>query len=187
MPIKLRKGPNRVGIASFDPHCRDCPLKANCTTSKTGRSIRIHAKEATLQRSRLRQRHKDWKEKYRSTRPKVERKIGHLMQRRHGGRRARVRGQDRVKADFSLLCAATNLKRLAILTVRYTEATWAAFAHIIPVFLLSIAGPALTGRFRPFRRQSPSAGGCPLISRKPPRLADFRWDHRSRPSLTPVI
>ena len=51
-----------------------------------------------------------------------------------------MRGQDRVKADFSLLCAATNLKRLAILTVRYTEATWAAFAHIIPVFLLSIAG-----------------------------------------------
>ena len=35
----------------------------------------------------------DWDADYRATRPKVERKLGHLMRRRHGGRRARVRGQ----------------------------------------------------------------------------------------------
>jgi hypothetical protein len=143
VPIKIRKAPDRVGIASFDSHCQDCPLKPTCTTSKTGRSIRIHAKEAILQRSRLRQRSNDWKQNYRAIRPKVERKIGHLMQRRHGGRRARVRGRDRVKADFSLLCAATNLKRLARLTVRYTEAAWAARALIATAFLLLIARRSL--------------------------------------------
>jgi Transposase DDE domain len=42
----------------------------------------------------------------------------HLMARRHGGRRARVRGTVKVAADFALLGAATNLRRLAVLMVR---------------------------------------------------------------------
>ena len=40
------------------------------------------------------------------------------MRRKHGGRRARVRGRERVKHDFSLLAAAINLVRLAALGVR---------------------------------------------------------------------
>jgi len=47
----------------------------------------------------------------------VERKIGNLMRRRHGGRRARVRGTTKVAADFALLAAAVNLARLGVLTV----------------------------------------------------------------------
>ena len=42
---------------------------------------------------------------YRATRPKVERKLGHLLRRRHGGRCARVRGKRKVDADFNLLAA----------------------------------------------------------------------------------
>jgi hypothetical protein len=53
----------------------------------------------------------------RAPRPKVERKIGHLMRRKHGGRRARVRGRDKVAADFSLLAAAVNLARLGALRI----------------------------------------------------------------------
>ena len=56
-----------------------------------------------------------WVDEYKATRPKVERKIGHLMRRRHGGRRARVRGIGKVAADFSLLAAAVNLARLGAL------------------------------------------------------------------------
>ena len=40
--------------------------------------------------------------------------LGHMMRRRHGGRRARVRGQTKVAADFSLLAAATNLARFGV-------------------------------------------------------------------------
>jgi IS5 family transposase len=48
------------------------------------------------------------------------------MRRRHGGRRARVRGRLRVDADFALLAAATNLARLATLKVRsITGKGWA--------------------------------------------------------------
>ena len=47
------------------------------------------------------------------------------MRRRHGGRRARVRGTTRVDADFRLLAAAVNLARLAVLGVRRTAHGWA--------------------------------------------------------------
>jgi Transposase DDE domain len=50
----------------------------------------------------------------------VERKIAHMMRRRHGGRRARVRGMTKVAADFSLLAAAINLARLGVLGLRRT-------------------------------------------------------------------
>jgi len=103
------------GLGSFGAHCADCPLRGQCTKSIEGRSIRVHPHEATLQRSRQRQRDPTWKAHYRATRPKVERKFGHLMRHRHGGRRARMRGCARVGHDFALLAAAVNLKRLAVL------------------------------------------------------------------------
>jgi len=56
----------------------------------------------------------------------VERKIGHLMRRRHGGRRARARGQIKIDADLSLLAAAVNLARLAVLNLVSTgRDSWA--------------------------------------------------------------
>jgi hypothetical protein len=55
----------------------------------------------------------------------VERKIGHLTRRRHGGRRARVRGTTKVAADFSLLAAAVNLARIGVLSLRQSpDQTW---------------------------------------------------------------
>ena len=66
-----------------------------------------------------------WRADYRATRPKVERKLAHLMRRRHGGRRARVRGRLKVGADFALLAAAVNLARLAVLGVTGSGGTWA--------------------------------------------------------------
>ena len=113
-------------IARFGAACTDCPLAARCTASPDGRSIRLTAHEAQLARARARQSDPAWKADYRATRPKVERKIGHLMRRAHGGRRARVRGQTKIDADFSLLAAAVNLARLAVLGLTHQTATWAA-------------------------------------------------------------
>ena len=105
------------GIASFGAACGGCPMRAECTTSKEGRNINIHPQERLLSVERERQKDPAWKQHYKGTRPKVERKLGHLMRRRHGGRRARVRGRLRVAHDFALLAAATNLARLAVLRV----------------------------------------------------------------------
>ena len=114
------------GIARFGAACATCPLASQCTASPKGRSIRVSNYEAQLARARARQSDPTWWADYRATRPKVERKLAHLMRRKHGGRRARVRGTDRIDADFRLLAAAANLARLAVLGLRSTGAGWTA-------------------------------------------------------------
>jgi hypothetical protein len=102
------------GIARFDSHCGACPLRAQCTSSAVGRAVRIHPQESLLHQARQRQRtDPEWVKRYRANRPKVERKLAHLVRRRHGGRRARMRGVVRVAWDFALLAAAVNFQRLA--------------------------------------------------------------------------
>jgi len=114
--VAAMRGVNAGGqIATFGVACARCPLASSCTNAKDGRRIRIGIYEPELVRARTAQADPAWRADYRATRPKVERKIGHLMRRRHGGRRARVRGQTKVAADFSLLAAAVNLARFGVL------------------------------------------------------------------------
>ena len=118
---RLRDG---GGVAKFNAHCSSCPLASQCTTSSLGRKVRVGVHEAALARARKEQTDPAWRDDYRATRPKVERKLAHLMRRRHGGRRARMRGTIRVDADFTLLAAAANLARLAVLGVQSTPKGW---------------------------------------------------------------
>ncbi len=112
-------------IASFGNACQGCPLAAQCTTSTDGRTIHLGPHEQQLTRARERQADPAWKADYTATRPKVERKISHLVRRKHGGRRARVRGKTKVNADFTLLAAAVNLARLAMLGLTRQAGGWA--------------------------------------------------------------
>jgi Transposase DDE domain/Transposase domain (DUF772) len=123
-PIRPSGRDRHAGEAQFGAACRACPLASQCTTAKQGRTITIGPHEARLAAARTRQHDPAWKADYTATRPKVERKIGHLMRRRHGGRRARVRGQHKVAADFALLAAAVNLARLAVLGLARHGGTW---------------------------------------------------------------
>jgi hypothetical protein len=109
----------------FRAACAACPLKSRCTTSASGRTIEIGPQEALLARGRAATRDPVWRADYRATRPLVERKLAHLVRRRHGGRRARVRGRLKVGADFALLAAAVNLARLAGLGITGSGGTWA--------------------------------------------------------------
>jgi hypothetical protein len=113
--VEIRPAKGGGGVAAFGTACAHCPLAAQCTTSPAGRTVTISAYEPQLARARAAQADPAWRADYSATRPKVERKIGHLMRRRHGGRRARVRGTIKVAADFSLLAAAVNLTRLGVL------------------------------------------------------------------------
>jgi hypothetical protein len=114
-----------AAVAKFGAACTGCPLATQCTSSPAGRTITISPHEAELTRARTTQADPTWKADYKATRPKVERKIGHLMRRRHGGRRARVRGCIKVAADFSLLAAAVNLARFGVLGLhRGPGQTW---------------------------------------------------------------
>jgi Transposase DDE domain/Transposase domain (DUF772) len=121
----IRPSAGGGGTAHFGHHCGACALRERCTRSRSGRSVGIGPYEAFLAEARERQADPAWVADYRATRPKVERKIAHLMRRKHGGRRARVRGKQKVAADFALLAGSVNLARLATLGVGWTPAGWA--------------------------------------------------------------
>ena len=129
VPIRASGRDRHAGEAKFGAACRACPLAAQCTTATGGRTITIGPHEARLAAARQAQASPAWQADYKATRPKVERKIGHLMRRRHGGRRARVRGRLKVAADFALLAAAVNLARLAVLGLASCAGTWVASAR----------------------------------------------------------
>lgn len=115
--VTITRHRDGTGKASFGSVCATCPLREQCTASPKGRMINVGIYEAALTRAREKQRDQKWKDNYRATRPKVERKLGHLMRRKHGGRRSRVRGTVKIEADFSLLAAAQNIARLAALRI----------------------------------------------------------------------
>jgi hypothetical protein len=128
-PIVYHPNPHHRhhGQASFGPACTTCPLRGQCTSAAAGRTVTITAYEQELAAARARQADPDLAADYRATRPKVERKLAHLVRRRHGGRRVRVRGLAKVAADFNLLAAAVNLARLGVLGLHWTPADgWAA-------------------------------------------------------------
>jgi hypothetical protein len=113
------------GTASFGDLCTSCPLRNLCTTSTTGRTVTIHPREATLTKHRSRQADTAWKQRYRATRPKVERKIGHFVRRSWGGRRARTRGKARILTDVLTRAAVLNLARLSVLGLHHEPSGWA--------------------------------------------------------------
>jgi len=120
----IRRDRDGDGTANFAAACGHCPLRAQCTTARDGRSIKVGRYEQRLADARRQQKDPAWVRDYRATRPKVERKLGHLMRRKHGGRRARMRGKTKIDADFNLLAMAHNIARFAVLGVRSTTTGW---------------------------------------------------------------
>jgi len=115
---------NGGGRANFGDVCNTCPLREQCSKSDKGRTIAIHKHEAQLQKAKAEQAAPEWKANYRSTRPKVERKIAHLIRKPWGGRKARVRGKARITTDILTRAAAINWSRLAILGLERTAQGW---------------------------------------------------------------
>ncbi|WP_216699572.1 transposase [Arthrobacter sp. PAMC 25486] len=143
--ITMRVRPSKDGgTASFGAACASCPLATPHTTAKSGRSITISPHEDGLVRARTTQRESGWRAEYRATRPKVERKTGPLMRRKHGGQRARDRGRTKVDADFSLLAAAVNIARFGLLGIsRIVPSTPVG----VPVLGAGVRCPALEDRW----------------------------------------
>src|SRR5215210_2400507 len=123
--VAIRRGPGGEGRAEFGEACAACPRRERCTTSPSGRTISIHAREAVLQRAKRLQATPEWRDAYRQIRPRVERKIAHFVRAAWGGRRARTRGRQRVTTDAVTRAAAVNWSRLATLGLTCTGGGWA--------------------------------------------------------------
>jgi len=93
--------------------CEGCPLLGNCMKDPPkhfGRNVRKN--DYTKEYRRVRE--KATTEAYKTVRsehPKVERKLGEVMN-RHGGRRARYHGAGKVLIQELMACTAANVKRI---------------------------------------------------------------------------
>jgi IS5 family transposase len=112
--------------AVFGVRCGSCPLRQACTTSKEGRTLRLHRHDALLVESRRAWKDGDFAADYRQWRPMVERSIAWLVAKGH--RRVRYRGVARNQLGLTLRVAAINLRRLISLGLTHDGTTWAITA-----------------------------------------------------------
>lgn len=103
----------KARTARFGKACGACPVRQQCTTAKGGRVIKVHPNHALLAAARVFADTDHFDDTYRPHRPMIERTIAWLV--RNNGRRVRFRGIDRNRDDWSVRCAAINLKRLVTL------------------------------------------------------------------------
>jgi IS5 family transposase len=108
------------GIANFGRHCTGCDLQDQCTTAKTGRSLKIRPHDAELVEARRAWRDGDFADDYRRWRPMVERSIAWLVR---AGRRVAYRGIVRNRIWLAHRAAAINLQRLINLGLTH-QGTW---------------------------------------------------------------
>ncbi len=104
---------SRTRVATFGVLCRDCPLRARCTTCKTGRKLVLHPRDDLLRAARA-----AWaagrglREDYRTHRPNVERAIAQVATWRGRRLKLRYRGTAKNNAWLKRRTAALNLRNL---------------------------------------------------------------------------
>jgi IS5 family transposase len=110
---------------TFGALCRDCPLRAACTTAKAGRTMVLHERDDLLRAARA-----DWaadpalREDYQTYRPNIERTVSQVAT--HSGRRIKLRYRGTTKNNAWLKCrtAALNLRNLLGRGLTRVDRTW---------------------------------------------------------------
>jgi hypothetical protein len=117
---------SRTRIATFGARCRDCPLRARCTTSKTGRTLVLHPRDDLLRAARS-----SWaagsglRKDYRTHRPNVERAIAQVATWRGRRLKLRYRGVAQNHAWLKRRTAAVNLRNLLGKGLARRDGAWA--------------------------------------------------------------
>jgi hypothetical protein len=117
---------SRTRIATFGVLCRDCPLRARCTTCKTGRKLVLHLRDDLLRAARV-----GWaagsglREDYRTHRPNVERAIAQVATWRGRRLKLRYRGTAKNNAWLKRRTAALNLRNLLGKGLARRDGAWA--------------------------------------------------------------
>jgi hypothetical protein len=111
---------------TFGALCRDCPLRARCTTAKTGRSMDLHERDDLLRAARA-----DWaadpdlRADYRHYRPNIERTVAQVATQGGWRIKLRYRGTSKNHAWLKRRTAALNLRNLAGRGLSRNAGTWA--------------------------------------------------------------
>jgi transposase len=94
--------------------CTDCPLKSQCTKAKGNRLIQVSFQLRELRRQARQNLTSEQGQQLRAQRSvEVETVFGHLKH-NLGFRRFHLRGQDKVTTEWTLLCIAHNMQKLAV-------------------------------------------------------------------------
>jgi len=121
-PAGTTRAVTSKGTVTFGVACRGCPLRARCTTSAQGRTIKIGEHHQLQREHRARAEHPDFQGVYRQHRPMVERSIAWLTR---GNRRVPYRGVEKNNAWLHHRAAALNLRRLLVLGLTHQDGVWA--------------------------------------------------------------
>ena len=121
-PAALTRTISARGYATFGAACRSCPLRTQCTTSISGKGLKIRPHDGLQRTARQQSRNASWRNEYRQHRPMVERTIAWLTR---GNRKVRYRGVARNDHWLHHRAAAVNLRRLLALGLTHTSAGWA--------------------------------------------------------------
>jgi len=181
---------SKTRVASFGALCRGCPLREQCTTSKTGRKIVLHQRDNLLRVARH-----DWavdpelRDKYRKYRPNVERVVSQIASR--GGRRLKLRYRGTVKnhAWLTRRTAGLNLRNLIGRGLTRTAGNWV----LAPTGTPDRLKRALPGLDQRRHRLRPAPNGLPVAVstfRSPPRGHQSVFTarpRRSRPAPNPLF
>jgi hypothetical protein len=117
---------SRTRVATFGVLCRGCPLRARCTTCKTGRKLVLHPRDDLLRAARA-----GWaagsglRKDYRTYRPNVERVIAQVATWRGRRLKLRYRGTARNNAWLKRRTAALNLRNLIGKGLARRDGAWA--------------------------------------------------------------
>jgi IS5 family transposase len=122
-PAGLTRKITKSRAVIFGAGCAGCPLRAQCTTSRTGRTLHLHQHYGLQREHRQRAQDPSWQDDYRQHRPMVERSIAWLVA--GGNRRLRYRGVEKNNAWLHTRTAALNLRKLLNLGLIRQEGTWA--------------------------------------------------------------
>ena len=121
-PAGLTRIISGTGFATFGAGCRGCVLRERCTTSLTGKSLKVGPYDALQRAARVSSRNTHWQNEYRQYRPMVERTIAWLTR---GNRKVRYRGVAKNDHWLHHRSAALNLRRLITMGLTHTGTTWA--------------------------------------------------------------
>lgn len=114
-----RDGSQAVQIQFASRTCASCPLRAQCTTGTTGRSVHINEHHALVVARRAEAQTQTFRRKL-WARSAIEATLSELV-RAHGFRRHRYRGDRKRHAENCTKAAACNLKRLLRVLACQTE------------------------------------------------------------------
>jgi IS5 family transposase len=121
-PAGLSRHISRTGVATFGAACRGCGLRERCTTSATGKNLKVRPHDELQREARALARNINWLNEYRQYRPMVERSIAWLTR---GNRKVRYRGVAKNDHWLHHRAAALNLRRLITLGLEHTGPNWA--------------------------------------------------------------